>query len=185
MSDVLPPNATTLERALAKATKRFADIPPMHAAVWDPDQCPEHLLPMLAWAHSLDDWSAQWPAHVKRARIRSAIEVHRRKGTIGSLRSVVQSFGGSIAIKEWFQLQQPGDPPNPHTFEMTLNLSDAGDGYTNTAAYVDDVIAAVIRTKPVRSHFIFTQGLSATGGVGLLAAGRAAVWRRIELTSNQ
>lgn len=185
MSNVLPPNATKLDRALAEATKRFADIAPMHAAVWDPDLCPPNLLPWLAWAHSVDDWNAQWPEHVKRAHIRSSIEIHRKKGTIGSIRRVVQSFGGSVAIREWFDVLQRGQEPNPHTFEMTLTVADAGDGYTNTAAYVDDVVSAVIRTKPVRSHFTFTQGLSGSGGIGILAAGRAAVWRRIELTSNQ
>ncbi|MEQ1511669.1 MAG: phage tail protein I [Lysobacteraceae bacterium] len=188
MSELLPPNATKLERALAAATQRFASIHPMHRDVWDPDLCPAHLLPWLAWAHSLDDWNTQWPENVKRARIRTAIEVHRKKGTIGSLRRVVQSFGGALAIREWFeQTVSTGPAPRgiPHTFDMTLTVSDAGDGYTNTAAYVDDIIDAVLRTKPVRSHFVFTQGLSAAGGIGLLAAGRAAVWRRIELTSNQ
>lgn len=182
MNDLLPPNATKLERAIATATARFVDIHPMHRDVWDPDRCPVDLLPWLAWANSLDDWNALWPENVKRARIRSAIEIHRKKGTIGSIHRVVSSFGGALSIRESFEQQPRGVP---HTFDMTLTVADAGDGYTNTAGYVDDVIAAVVRAKPVRSHFTFTQGLSAVGGIGMLSAGRAAVWRRIELTSNQ
>lgn len=181
MSDLLPPNATALEKAAAAATARFADIRPMHRAVWDPDTCPAELLPWLAWAHSLDDWNAQWPEPVKRARIRTAIEVHRKKGTMGSLRRVVQSFGGALAIREWFETEPRGVP---HTFALTLTIADAGDGYTNTAAYVDDVIAAIMRTKPVRSHFTFTQGFNAIGRIGVLGYGRAFVYRRLEMVAS-
>jgi hypothetical protein len=40
---------------------------------------------------------------IKRERVRKAIAIARRKGTAESVRSVVASFGGSVAIREWWQ----------------------------------------------------------------------------------
>ena len=56
----------------------------------------------------------------------------------------------------------------------------SGASWTRLAQYVDDVIAEVMRTKPVRSHFTFTQGAQASGGIGLLAAVRAVAYCRLE-----
>ena len=77
------------------------------------------------------------------------------------------------------------DPPAaPHTFEMVLTLAGEGGETASPAQYVDDVIGEVSRTKPVRSHFTFTQGLQGIGGVGILAGVRAAVYRRLQLHAN-
>jgi phage tail P2-like protein len=52
---------------------------------------------------SLDNWSTDWPESIKRERVRKAIAIARRKGTAQSVRTVVASFGGSVAIREWWQ----------------------------------------------------------------------------------
>ncbi|RZA27324.1 MAG: phage tail protein I, partial [Proteobacteria bacterium] len=39
--------------------------------------------------------------------------IQRRKGTASSVRDVVRSFGGSLALREWWQMAPRGDP---HTF---------------------------------------------------------------------
>ncbi|TGP40077.1 phage tail protein I, partial [bacterium M00.F.Ca.ET.229.01.1.1] len=75
------------------------------------------------------------------------------KGAAGSVREVIESFGGSVEICEWWQQQPPGPP---HTFELTLSLSGR-PGVDPSARYVEAVIAEVNRTKPVRAHFIFIQ----------------------------
>lgn len=164
---LLPPNATALERALEAATARMADIDTNLRKLWSPSLCPVELLPWLAWALSLDSWSSDWPEAVKRERVRRALDIARRKGTTQSVRSVVESFGGQVALKEWWQQSPPSDP---HTFELVLTLGSATA--PATAAFVDAVIAEVARTKPVRSHFTFTQGLLASATSGVLTAGR-------------
>jgi len=177
MSSLLPPNATPLERAFEKVTERFDDLPTPMRDLWNADTCPAELLPWLAWALSIDTWQPYWPEHVKRARIRMALEIQRRKGTAQSVRQVVAAFGGAVQLREWWQQDPPGPP---HTFEMVLTLTGEG-GETATAKYVDDVIAEVSRTKPVRSHFTFTQGVQATFGVGVIFAARVASYRRLQL----
>jgi phage tail P2-like protein len=138
------------------------------------------MLPWLAWALSVDAWKDYWPENIKRARIRTAIEVQRRKGTAKSVRDVVAAFGGQVALREWWE----NDPPTvPHTFDLTLTLSGE-DGVLASAEFVDDVIGEVIRTKPVRSHFTFTQGVKAACGIGVVAAGKVAIYRRLNFIAD-
>ena len=174
---LLPPNATKAERDIEAATARIGDVPTPLRDLWDPDTCPIELLPWLAWALSIDAWKSYWPEHIKRARVRTALDIQRRKGTAQSVRQVVAAFGGSVQLREWFEMSPPGAP---HTFEMVLTLQGEG-GETATAQFVDDVIGEVSRTKPVRSHFTFTQGLQADAGLAVIGAGRAAVYRRLQL----
>ncbi|RNK69252.1 phage tail protein I, partial [Xanthomonas vasicola] len=91
---------------------------------------------------SVDDWKADWSDAVKRSRLRSAMAIQRRKGTANSLLMVVESFGGAVAIREWWQTEPRGQP---HTFELTLTLTGT-DGQTATSRFVNEVIAEVERT---------------------------------------
>lgn len=175
---LLPPGSTALEKALEQAAAGVLDIPTPVRSVWSPDHCPIELLPWLAWGLSLDNWSSDWPEGIKRERVRRAISIARRKGTAESVRSVVASFGGSVAIREWWQSEPKGDP---HTFSLVLNLDQ--DGAPASAAFVDQVIAEVGRAKPVRSTFTFTQGLTAKANVGLIAAVRPTVYARLSCTA--
>lgn len=178
MPTLLPPNATSFERAVETATARIADVPVPLRKLWSPMTCPEDLLPWLAWALSVDNWRSDWPLHVKRARVASAIPIQRQKGTLKSIRDVVNSFGGAVEIIEWWQLIPTGPP---HTFQLILTLSGQG-GEQATAEYVNDVIEEVSRTKPVRSHFTFTQGVNLTGRIGVIATIRPCVIARLNLT---
>lgn len=177
MNSLLPPNASRAERALESATARIGAVPVLITDQWDPDKIALSLLPWLAWALSIDAWRSSWPEHVKRARVRNAIEIQRAKGTANSVRQVVAAFGGNVQLREWWQQSPPG---LPHTFEMVLNLSGEG-GETASAQFVDDVIAEVERTKPVRSHFTFTQGVQSVGGIGICARSRVASYRRLTM----
>lgn len=172
---LLPPNARPLERALEAAAERISDVPVPLRTLWNPDTCPEALLPYLAWALSVDNWNADWPVAVRRAQVRQAVAIQRQKGTVGGIRAVVRSFGGEIALREWWQASPPSDP---HTFSLVLSLQGQ-DGGAPPAAYVDEVIGAVQRAKPVRSHFTFTQALSAAGGVGLIGRARPVAYARL------
>ncbi|MBA0371155.1 phage tail protein I [Stenotrophomonas maltophilia] len=177
-TSLLPPNATTLERTAEAVTARSFDIDTVVGLLWNPATCPENLLPWLAWTMSVDTWRNSWPLAVKRARVANSLIVQRRKGTARSIADVVDSFGGVVDITEWWQTTPRGAP---HTFALTLTLGGQ-DGETTTAQYVDDVIAEVNFTKPVRSHFTFTQGINLAARVGVIAATRAAVFVRLQAT---
>ncbi|GGZ32046.1 phage tail protein I [Asticcacaulis endophyticus] len=177
MTSVLPPNASALERAFEQVMSPGLPVPLRD--LWDADTCPAVLLPWLAFGLSIDGWSADWPEAVKRQRIRTAIDIQRRKGSVKSVRDIVTVFGGQIALREWWQTEPKGDP---HTFTINLSLND-GAGAPATAAYIDAVINEVRRTKPVRSHFEFIQGLNVSASVGIKAVARVAVYARLSLTA--
>jgi phage tail P2-like protein len=175
LASLLPPNATRLEKALQIASKRLDDIEVHLRRLWSPDECPEGHLPWLAWSLSLDGWSTDWPISIKRNRVRRAIQIARRKGTVESVRGVVESFGGGVAIREWWQQEPRGEP---FTFDLVLTLSGAG-GMPITAQFIDAVIGEVHRAKPARSHFTFTQGLAASSMIGVCTRGRPAIYARL------
>lgn len=175
---VLPPGTTPLEKALEQVAAALLDIQVAIRSVWSPGDCPIELLPWLAWGLSLDNWSSDWPVAIKRERVRKAIAIARRKGTAESVRTIIASFGGSVAIREWWQTEPKGEP---HTFSLVLNLDQ--DGAPASAAFVDQVIAEVSRAKPVRSTFTFTQGITARADVGLIAAVRPTIYARLSCTA--
>src|SRR5262245_44884791 len=134
MTSLLPPNATPLERALEMLmAERLGDIDTPLREVWSAETCPEELLPWLAWALSVDQWSADWPLHIRRARVATAIAIQRIKGTARSVVDVVSSFGGEVVVREWFERTPPGDP---HTFDLTVTLGGQSAG-APTAEFID------------------------------------------------
>lgn len=172
---LLPASAPQGEKSIESAISRMTDIDVPLRGLWNPYTCPMDLLPWLAWALSIDSWKSYWPENIKRERVAQALDIQRHKGTAQSVRNVIASFGGAVQLREWWQQSPPGEP---HTFDMTLTLADA-NGAAATAQYVDDVIAEVTRTKPVRSHFSFTQGITAAAKVGVACVARPVIYRRI------
>jgi phage tail P2-like protein len=177
---LLPPNATRLERNLATVGARIDDIPVPLATLMNPDTIRADLLPWLAWHLGVDTWKDYWPEHVKRARVKQAIPIARRKGTAAAVREVVATFGGNIALREWFELDPPG---RPGTFELVMTVSGQA-GEPPTAEYVADILAEIDRTKPVRAHYTFTQGFSMQTRQRIGAAARIAVYRRLSLSDS-
>jgi phage tail P2-like protein len=175
---LLPPNASSVERIAEAVSAHASQIGTVVDLLWNPWTCPEALLPWLAWAMSVDTWRSTWPLPVKRARVAGSLLVQRRKGTARSIEDIVSSFGGSVEITEWWQTTPRGQP---HTFVLSLTLSGQG-GETATAQYVDDVITEVNLTKPVRSHFTFTQGVSVAGRIGIVAGTHIALFVRLQAT---
>ena len=47
-------------------------------------------------------------------------------------------------------------------------------------AIIEEMIAEVRRTKPLRSHFTLTEGVASVGSLGLVARARPAIARRLE-----
>jgi len=95
VSDVLlPSNATAAEFAVEQTTARIGELnpQPIHDQ-WNPWACPENLLPWLAWAFNVDEWDADWPEEFKRRTIAESVAIHRRKGTLSSIRRVIQNAG--------------------------------------------------------------------------------------------
>jgi hypothetical protein len=61
--------------------------------VWSSTTCPAKYLGFLAWALSVNEWDGAWPEATQRAVIASATAVHRRKGTVWSIKAALAVCG--------------------------------------------------------------------------------------------
>jgi phage tail P2-like protein len=93
MSDLLPPNATEYEKAVATVCSEANDLPIDIKKLWNPDECPENFLPWLAWALSVDFWDDLWPPEIKRNVIKASFDVHKIKGTPKSIKMLLEAAG--------------------------------------------------------------------------------------------
>lgn len=143
MSDLLPPNATALERAISESIDR--PFPVVISELWSPELCPASLLPWLAWALSVDEWDSDWTESQKRGAVKASLAVHQKKGTIGALRSALGGLGYEISVQEWFQ-QVP--PSAPYTFGLTVTVEQEG---IPTATAYDKIMAVTDSAKNARS----------------------------------
>ena len=136
MRSLLPLNSTPLERGI-EATFAENTLIPLRT-LYNPDTCPVHLLPHLAWAWSVDRWDPAWSESVKRAAIKASFFIHKHKGTIGALRRVVEPLGYLIAIVEWFNTVPQGVPG---TFALKVGVLDTGiteEMYLELERLIDD-----------------------------------------------
>lgn len=95
MDHILAPNATEYERTLASQVDRLLDLNIPIRLLWNPWECPENLLPYLAWALSVDLWDSSWPLPKRRSVVANAIKHHRMKGTLEG----IQTYLGLVETK--------------------------------------------------------------------------------------
>lgn len=163
---LLPPNASTQERALEGATARVGAVPAPIRELWNPDTCPTDLLTYLAWAFGVDEWDAGWSEEAKRNTIRDSVLVQSRKGSVWSVRRVLANAGyGTVVLVEGLNVilrngsitrngfNNHGNPTNWATYRAVLDRP------------ISNVQAAQVRrilnvTAPARCkllEFVFTQ----------------------------
>lgn len=117
MSDatLLPPNATPLERTLAKAAA-MPHTPEVIRTLWNPWACPVELLPWLAWAWSVDEWDNAWAEAQQRNMVAGSIKMHRKKGTPWAVREALLRSGlESVRITE--------HPEGAHWAEFDIDVA--------------------------------------------------------------
>lgn len=145
-SQLLPPNSTTLERALADTAELERLAPEVIASLWNSATCPAANLPWLAWALSVDEWDSTWDEATQRRVIAASIEIHRKKGTVGAVKQALTSLGHRGRLIEWWQTEPRG---TPHTFTAEVEIGNRGID----AAAVTAIERQIIAVKPVRSHY--------------------------------
>lgn len=109
-NEIMPPHSGPAERALVDGVASAFAFDIGVGDIWSAERAPEAFLPWLAWSLSVDDWDDAWPPDRKRAVIASAVEVHRHKGTLQSIRAALSAMGyGNAAIIEDKDLPVIGD----------------------------------------------------------------------------
>jgi phage tail P2-like protein len=144
-NQLLPPNATAHEIALAGAASRISGVPITTRTLYQPAACPAVALPALAWSFSLDQWDTNWSDAQKRSAIANSVYVHRHKGTIGAVKIALGSLGFQVQVQEWFNQLPAGAP---FTFNLLLTATQTGFSQSDLVRMTDVVMA----TKNLRSH---------------------------------
>lgn len=118
--NLLPPNATDFENKIVETSAQMTELNADLSSLIRIDDAPSDFLSILAWQFSVDRWQDDWPDEVKRAQIKNSIKVHQHKGTNYALRQIVESFGYSLTVHEWFQ-ETPMNAPG--TFQITVDTN--------------------------------------------------------------
>lgn len=169
LSTLLPPNAQKVEYDLEQFSARLQGMADPVQGLWDAEVCPEHLLPYLAWAFSVDDWEADWDARAKRALLADVIGIHRQKGTLGSVKRALGAIGFRLDVQEWFQYGGA-----PHTCRIDAYHSDLQRaGLSADADTLQKIRRYILNVKPVRSHFELRVGITVPSLSGFHTGARA------------
>ncbi len=118
--NLLPPNTTQLEKKLTEVSSSAFNLNGDLSSLIRIDDAPSEYLSILAWQFSVDRWQEDWPDEIKRAQIKNSIQVHRHKGTNYALRRIIESFGYSLTVHEWWQ-EVPMNEPG--TFQITIDTN--------------------------------------------------------------
>ena len=94
---ILPSQSTAFEQAVEAALARISDVPVDIATLWNPETCPAEFLPWLAFAMSVDEWDTHWSDEAKRNYIALSVAIHRKKGTVWSIKTALQAAGYGTA----------------------------------------------------------------------------------------
>lgn len=191
MMHLLPPNRSPLEARVAASHPLALPVP--LRALYDPATCPVDLLPFLAWAFSVDHWSADWPENVKRRFIAESFAVHRMKGTRTAIDRALAAMGVDVELTEWFETS-PNLPRG--TFDALLyvneNLTPSAPALIGPELYTE-LRATIDAAKNVRSHYTFrigarfgpnTLGVASGMGAGALSDNDARpIYRPVSASS--
>ncbi|MGQ5524825.1 phage tail protein I [Chitinimonas sp. PSY-7] len=152
--NLLPPNSTPLERAIAEADRFDLDPTPI-GWLADAQRCPTGHLPWLAWSLAVDGWEEAGNESAKRALIRSSIAIHKHKGTAGSVRRALEALGLRVEFKEWREL--PGAVP--YTFQLTAWVNDNQQENVIASPQLYERIRCVVdATRNARSQYTLRLG---------------------------
>lgn len=163
---LLPPNATPLERALAKAGS-MPHSPEEIRKLWNHRTCPLHLLPWLAWAWSVDEWDTAWTEGQQRAMVGASIKLHKKKGTVWAVREALLRSGlESVRV-----IEKPADAAHWSHFDVDVAVVDrplTEHAITRAAALIEENKAqrSVLRTlrTSLQSSGRLTMGFALLSG---------------------
>ena len=113
----------------------------------EPSECPVNLLPWLAFALSVDVWSDGWSESVKRDVIDKSVAIHRKKGTLGAVKSAISALG----IAQFDVLERKDNPTIAHGYFQLRFLAD--DPVINSRLKQQQLLSTVDSAKKLSAHY--------------------------------
>ncbi len=142
-------NKTELMLALEVVFERIYNLKEFRIKdFWNPAKCPKNLLPYLAGQLGVDFWSEEFNEEYQRRICEKALQINNYRGTIGSLKLVVEALGMGLEVIEWFQYPE-GDPNRvAGTGKIILHLGENTWG----AEEFEIIKEAVTKVKRLSFH---------------------------------
>jgi phage tail P2-like protein len=105
----------------------------------------EKLLDLLAWQFHIEGYEQAQTIQEKRNLIKSAIELHRYKGTPYAIKKIFQALGLDASLQEWFDYN--GDPYRFKVFVRNIiqdedtyrRLTELINEYKNVRSWLDAI----------------------------------------------
>lgn len=158
---LLPPGAYQEERAVEQAgTEQILAIDTnIVRSAKNPDTCPAHLLPWLAWEYAVDFWDESWSERQKRQVIKDAAFAHQHRGTAGAVRRSLGSIGLPTSVVEWWNDSPRADP---YTFRIEVYST-----HVVTESLYQQIRRLTERAKNLRSYLSRIDVITDVGAVGV------------------
>ncbi len=156
-----------------RAVAAARDIPALYRRL---SELTSAQLDHMARQMDVDVWRDNWDADKKRSVLLASYDVKRHAGTVGAVRTVLRALGATVLLKEWWELSPQG---TPHTFTLTAIASTSSGNSTLTDEEQEDLVRAIDRAKPVRSHYELTIATAHAGGINVSGNFRHATTARV------
>lgn len=131
-----------------------------HILLWPRiENLTEDVLDELAWQLHMDWYDATADIETKKALIKNAIEVHRKRGTPQAVEEIIQTYFGDGYVEEWFEYGG-----EPYMFRVITNNA------TVTGEQAQQFIKVLNAVKNMRSR-LETIIISMTAEMDLYIAG--------------
>lgn len=124
LTELLPPALKndpacfTLARVIAEQRGKTAERLGEAVIYARIDELPEGVLDILAYDLKVDWYDFDYPLDVKRATIKNAMQVHRRKGTKFAVETAISEIYPGTRVAEWFEYGG-----EPYYFKLLLDVT--------------------------------------------------------------
>lgn len=170
-SNLLPPNSTALEQALAGLGDLIGAITIPVPDLQRPASCPIDVLPFLAWGLAVDRWDATWSEDRQRQAVANAIPDHKRRGSRAAMDLLLADYNATYGTALTL------DVPQAYQFTVTLPVNDAA-ATSLTSTFATSLLADIERTKGARDTFQLRQTATAAASLPITVVARAMTMDR-------
>lgn len=154
MSNLLPRNATKLEKNIEQLGEKISLIRVPFIDLHSIDRCPVLHLPWLAWEHRVEYWQPDWNEQDKRNAIRESESFNAGRGTRSSISSLISTVVDHYQLKAWYEFNPP---QKPFTFVVIISPQ-----YLLSIEQLLQVHTAIDATKSARDNYSISAKVKTT-----------------------
>lgn len=117
MFNLLPPNATLLEKNIEQIGEKTSNLYVPFLDLHRIEKCPVSCLPWLAWQYRVEYWNPSWSEQEKRNAITESKIFNEQRGTRSSISTLLRTVVPTFQIKAWHEFTPY---QQPFTFVVTI-----------------------------------------------------------------